>query len=137
MSQTKELLDTVWAKIAQSPIHGIGVFAIRDIPKGTEINKNDQELYSLTLSEIKNLPEEIKSLILDRTIFIKETKLHNFYSPNYDAKLQAFMNHSDTPNSDGIYAIRNILKGEEITEDYNTIQSQELHDISKQHYYFL
>jgi SET domain-containing protein len=31
------------------------------------------------------------------------------------------MNHSDTPNTDGIYALRDISAGEELTEDYKTM----------------
>jgi SET domain-containing protein len=33
--------DKVWARLGPSPIHGIGVFAIRPIPAGTNIFESD------------------------------------------------------------------------------------------------
>ena len=43
-----------------------------------------------------------------------------FQSPNDDARLLCFMNHSDKPNYDKYTdtALKDIAKGQEITEDY-------------------
>lgn len=60
-------------------------------------------------------------MILDRFFYEATDTLFTFYSPNSDQFLQAFMNHSDKPNSDGHEAIRDIKAGEEVTEDFTTL----------------
>jgi SET domain-containing protein len=117
------LNSTVWATLRPSPIHGIGVFAIRDIPKGTRITDHSvhtigqEKLFKISDEDFLRILPEIRSLILDRTSFQKGQWLV-FYSPNVESCLQSFMNHSATPNSDGQTALFDIKAGEEITEDY-------------------
>lgn len=122
-----DLNKTTWAKLGVSP-HGVGVFAIRDIPKGTRITdytitevlerKNGEMV--MKLEELDDLLPEVKDLILERMVLNKiANKTHiRFIAPNYNQILQCFMNHSDDNNSDGEYALRDIKKGEEITENY-------------------
>lgn len=141
------LNETVWCKLGPSPIHGIGVFAIRDIPKGQELTDYFLE-YSLqnkhydplivNVEDFDLILPEIRALILDRITLdkTKERKWIRFQSPNKDQLLQAFMNHSDTPNSDGEFALRDIKKGEELTEDFRDL-AVELHPLTKKHYHFL
>ena len=137
MIPVDELNNMVWASLAPSKIHGVGVHAIRDIKKGTRItNYNLNELTSARpfLFDEKmfgNLYPEIQNLILDRTLFYDSPTLI-FYSPNAEVCLQSFMNHSDTPNSDGFVALQDIKQGEEITEDYRRVK--EPHLLSKKHY---
>ena len=112
--------NEVWATLASSKIHGIGVFAIRDIPKGTELAKNQwdtETYYEVTDEEFMELLEPIRNIILDRTKQ-EEGAMIKFRHPNCMAKLQSFMNHSLTPNSDGQKTLREIKKGEEITENF-------------------
>lgn len=114
-----ELNKAVFCKLAPSPIHGIGVFAIRDIPKGQELTDCYGSLrhYILTKKEFDKIVPEVKKLILERTKFIKG-KPYGFFSPNSNQMFQHFMNNSHFPNSDGKYALRKIKKGEEVTENY-------------------
>lgn len=139
--QIEHLNSTVWCRLAPSLIHGVGVIAIRNIPKGTRIT--DIERYSFYPNirkyripqEYFNLIEkEIREIILDRTIF-EETDILEFFSPNADADIQSFMNHSEKPNSTGTHATRDIRKGEEITEDFRTIITANLkpHPLIKQY----
>ena len=122
---TEELNRTVKAKLAPSKIHGIGVFAIRDIKKGERIyakGREDIKWLNLTEKELSELRPEIKELILQR--WPGAILGHSFLSPNNDARLISFMNdgkddsnydpHTDT-------ALRDIRLGEEITEDYNNL----------------
>ena len=44
----------------------------------------------------------------------------SFQHPN-EVWLVSFMNHSDTPNSNGETALRDIAEGEEVTEDYRVL----------------
>lgn len=128
------LNNDVWATIAPSPIHGVGVFAIRDIPRGTVIN-NGQDYHGLiTVSENgfeHGILEPIRKLILDRTIF-DDSHMFSFRHPNSIVRLQCFMNHSDVPNSNGNMVVRDIKAGEEITENFNFL-SDRIHRLTKNH----
>ena len=113
------LNNTVWCKLAPSDIHGIGVFAIRDIPKG-------QKLYcmgmpnteAITLDTLEGLIPEIKELIDQRWPLAVDGD--SFQSPNNDARLISFMNHSKSPNYSKYNdtAFMDIKEGTEITEYY-------------------
>lgn len=111
------LNDTVWATLAPSKVHGIGVFAIRDIPKG-------QKIYAIGRSNewLEGVPNDLHPAILK---IIKQRwplalKGQPFQSPNDDVRLTSFLNHSNTPNYDKHTdcALVDIKEGEEIFEDY-------------------
>lgn len=110
------LNDLVWCKIAPSPIHGVGIFAIRDIPKGTELAGGE---YVYRKDEEETLLPEIRALIQDHYSHLELMSI--MPNPNRDAYLQCFMNHSDDANSDGHHALRDIAKGEEVTENYKKL----------------
>lgn len=114
------LNETVWCTLAPSPIHGIGVFAIRDIPKGQKLYcRIPSETSPISLSTFEGLHPEILTMIKQR--WPLALKGDYFHSPNDSAKLILFMNHSDTPNYDDYTdtALFDIKRGEEITENYN------------------
>ena len=135
------LNSTVWATLKKSPIHNVGVFAIRDIPKGTTISdythNKTTTLNKLTDEELQKVYPEIRKLILDRMVFLKEDKKLEFFSPNSDAVLQCWMNHSKSPNTTGTKTLRDIKKGEELTEDIKAIAGGPLHSVSTSHFKFL
>ena len=137
------LNSTVWATLRPSPIHGIGVFAIRDIPKGTQITDHKEygekhTANTLTPEEMKQLHPAIRKIILDRTYFSEaHVNEMEFYSPNLSASLQSWMNHSDTPNTTGTHAIRNIKAGEELTENYKSLNPGNAHYMTKEHMKFM
>jgi len=115
---------TVWATLGVSKIHGVGCIALRDIPMLTVLSDNmyweakRPPFFSINTEEFFKILPEIQKLIIDRNSFEKDS-LMTFASPNFNACLQSFMNHSDTPNSDGTYAILDIRAGEEITENFH------------------
>jgi hypothetical protein len=122
-----ELNDTVWATLGPSKIHGIGVVAIRDIPKGIEFTDYRYPSYkrkSYPFESFEMLEESIQNLLIDRIILTDQTR--SVYSPNSDQDLRAYMNHSDHPNTDGVRTIRKINKGEELTENYKDIAQGEM-----------
>ena len=125
-----ELAGNTWVMIKPSPIEGIGVFALQDIPKGCRSmfsKANDQEQWiSVSKTEVENLPAHAKALIENYCLYDAE----NYFVPDYGFKkmdLVNFLNHSDTPNvisiNDGEFfeAIRNIKQGEELFIDYGEI----------------
>lgn len=113
----KELNETVWCTLRPSPIHGIGVFAIRDIKQG-------QKLYchggtgEWIRTELSQVQPEVRKLILQRWSIEKDG--HPYLSPNDDAYLICFLNHSDDPNYNKFTdaAMCDIAKDSEILEDY-------------------
>lgn len=119
------LNNTVWATLRGSPIEGVGVFAIRDIPKGTLVtdytvhNIKDLIHFELSKEEFNKILPEIRTLILDRTVYPKGTNIYTFYSPNNNYTLSSFFNHSKDANCDSFVAIKDIKKGEEILIDYS------------------
>ena len=128
-----DLQKDTYVMIKPSPLHGIGVFAIRDILKGTKnlFSQGVGEWIKLTIAEVEALPIHSKNLVENHCLFDEE----NYYVPDYGFKLVdlvIYLNHSDTPNlvsiNDGDFfeAIVDIKAGEELLIDYGTIvDSQE------------
>ena len=126
----EELSGNTWVMIRTSPIEGIGVFALQDIPKGCRSmfsKANEQEQWiPITKTEVENLPAHAKALIENYCLYDEE----NYFVPNYGFKkmdLVNFLNHSDTPNvisiNDGEFfeAITDINQGDELVIDYGEI----------------
>lgn len=130
----KDLNEHNYVMLRPSPIEGIGVFAIRDIPKGcrdmfSKPDANDKWVL-LTKQEVEELPEHSQRLIINYCLF-DET---HYYVPDYGFKkidVCLFLNHSDTPNvqsiDDGEYfeTLRAIKAGEELVIDYGEIVTGE------------
>jgi SET domain-containing protein len=117
----------VLCKLGLSKIHGIGVFAIRDIEKGSNLLH-----FTDSLIPLEGMDEKTLSVVLNRNVIYKDTVLVEH--PNSEINYTAFMNHSDTPNSDGVFALQDIKEGDEITEDYrNDLMSE----TSKKYFTFL
>ena len=124
----KDLQQDTYVMIKPSPLHGIGVFAIRDIPKGTRdlFSQGVGEWIKLTIAEVEALPKHSRDLVENHCLFDEEY----YYVPDYGFKLVdlvVYLNHSDTPNvisiNEGDYfeATRDIAAGEELLVDYGTI----------------
>ena len=127
--QILELSATVKCKLAPSEIHGIGVFAIKDIKEGERIygfpkkGDNKPRWFTLNYSDLTKLPPEIREIILARWPCVVNNGC--FMSPNYDQRLVSFMNHSDDANYDerSDTALKDIKIGEEITENYRNMEN--------------
>ncbi|MBK6635076.1 MAG: SET domain-containing protein [Chitinophagaceae bacterium] len=126
----QELAGNTWVMIKSSPIEGIGVFALCDIPKGCRSmfsQATEQEQWiPVSKSEVDHLPAHAKALIENYCLYDDE----NYFIPDYGFKkmdLVNFLNHADIPNiisiNDGEFfeVIRDIKKGEELVIDYGQI----------------
>ncbi|MBK8520023.1 MAG: SET domain-containing protein [Chitinophagaceae bacterium] len=126
----QELSGNTWVMIKPSPIEGIGVFALQDIPSGCRSmfsQANEQEQWiPISKTEVENLPAHAKALIENYCLYDDE----NYFVPDYGFKkmdLVNFLNHSDSPNvisiNDGEFfeAIKDIKQGEELVIDYGEI----------------
>jgi SET domain-containing protein len=118
----------VKSKIAPSPIHGIGVFAIKDIKKGEQVFPQwdgETGVYMLPKDKLKNLPEGVQDLL--DMYFINEDcgyKLFRLFKGiNFICHSVSYCN-SAYPNEENInittdgVATRDIKAGEEILEWY-------------------
>ena len=141
MKIAEYLNKTVWATLGVSKIHGIGVIAIRDIPKDTKFT--DYDIYGnadmhlpvimqANEDEFDKILPEIRELILDKTI-IRDKII--FASPNHVQDLRSWMNHSDDPNIVDFTTTREIKGGEELTEDFRWFQPW--HRLTAEHYDFI
>ena len=126
----RELNNHTYVMLQPSPISGIGVFALQNIPVGcsemfSKPNVND-EWITLSKNEVDELPSHAKFLVGNYCLYDDE----NYFLPAEGFKkidLSLFINHSITPNiisiNDGDYfeAIKNIEIGEELVLDYGQI----------------
>ena len=121
--------EGVYTRLKPSPIHGVGVFAIKDIPKGTYVfEPDDDALVSVCAAEMKSLPQEVRKLYEDFCVL----KGDKYECPSSFNKLTPawFLNNSNDPNmaadsSLKFYAIRDIAVGEELTAKYDTYSDPE------------
>lgn len=119
------LQTEVYCRIRCSSIHGVGVYAIRTIPKGTNPFQQSKTRHHLPikLEELKQLDPHVAKLVRDyytvegEEIFVSADGI-NVFDFSY------FINHSDVPNvivvDDGktYLALRDIQVGEELCVNY-------------------
>ncbi|MEI6189981.1 MAG: SET domain-containing protein [Chitinophagia bacterium] len=124
----KQLQSQTYVMIKPSPLHGIGVFAIRDIPKGTKniFSEGFGDWIQVSKEEVDALPKHSRDLIENHCLFDD----NNYFIPEYGFKLVdlvIYLNHSDTPNvislneGEQFEALVDIKEGQELLVDYGTI----------------
>ena len=122
----KDLLDNVYCRIQRSPIHGVGVFAIRPIPKGVNPMREQRaaDFQTIPVFEIRDeadVPEGLKQLVKDMCPEHDGAYDIPPFSLN-EIGVSYYLNHSKTPNmteDDGNFVTaRDIEAGEELTVDY-------------------
>lgn len=121
------LVNDVYVRVGRSTIQGAGLFAVRDIPLGTDpfMNLYDPPTYAFSDDELKDVPAPVRKMIYDfcgkengRT-YIPATGMN-------PVDLIHFLNHSGTPNVRTInggsifHTTRDIYTGEELFADYAT-----------------
>lgn len=126
-----ELSQNTYVRLLPSPVHGIGVFAIQNIPQHCRNIFCDEEgdWQTLSFSEVDQLPTHTRDLIENFCLYDEE----NYFVPAHGFKkidLSLFLNHDDNPNirsiDEGRYfeAIRDINAGEELFLDYGSIVNE-------------
>ncbi|MEI9935335.1 MAG: SET domain-containing protein [Ferruginibacter sp.] len=126
-----ELSKNTYVIIKPSAIDGIGVFAIRDIPKGCRdmFSQGIGEWIKVPKTDVEALPEHSKKLIETYCLFDND----NYFIPDYGFKIMDlvnFLNHSEEPNiisiNDGEFfeTIRDIKAGEELFVNYGEIVNE-------------
>jgi SET domain-containing protein len=129
--------------LAPSSIEGLGVFAAEGIKAGTIVWKFVPGVDLLLSDEkISRLPN-IVTEVCERYAY-RHGRMNNYVLCGDDAR---FVNHSDDPNTMGIYppgddqgfdiATRDIEEGEEITCDYRTFDPEFVKKLGMQRPNFL
>jgi SET domain-containing protein len=125
----KNLKNDIYCRLKQSPVHGIGVFAIRKIPKGIEPFKGCkvERWYGFKEKELKNLNPSVRKMVHD-FFAVHKGKI---WIPNFGLNgidILYFTNSSKEPNLKAMefknkftfITVREIKAGEELTVDYST-----------------
>ncbi len=130
----KNLKQDTYCRIGQSKIHGIGILAIRNVPKGvnpfrlTDSECINHRLVKLSANDVAGLPIGAKKLIHD--FIAKDTDDGSYFVPYLGMNsldISFYMNHSEDNNVDIVSADcdflefrtnRLIKKGEELTINY-------------------
>jgi hypothetical protein len=118
----------IYCRLRPSPIHGIGVFAVRDIPAGVEPFAGCDRATSVWVRKAdlsEGLHPGVRSMIDDFCAIQGDWVAMPRRGLN-SIDVQYYVNHSDDPNiatSDGgstFVTAREIREGEELTVDYAT-----------------
>jgi SET domain-containing protein len=127
-----ELHHDTYVMLRSSPIHGIGVFAMKDIPEGcrTIFSKGVGEWIKLSFAEVEQLPPHSRNQIETYCLYDDE----NYFVPDYGFKLMdlvLYLNHSHEPNiislneGEQFEALRDIKEGEELLVNYESLVAVE------------
>ncbi len=122
------LLQNTYCRLKSSKVSGVGVFAVRDIPKGKNIflGQIDEKWYKFHVSELKKIDPEVMEMIKDFFVIEKDQTLTIPKSGLNGMDMSFYPNHSDKPNIKTIdngfsfVSLRKIKKGEELVVSYKT-----------------
>lgn len=124
----KDLEENIYCRLRPSKIDGVGVFAIRCIPKNTKISKTIRKIKFIGINPkliFKNarIDRAVKQMVKDFFVIWKG----KLYLPNLslnEIDISFFINHSKKPNviykKEEFFTLRDIKKGEELTADYRS-----------------
>ncbi|MFA5931590.1 MAG: SET domain-containing protein [archaeon] len=128
----KKILGT-YCRLKTSKIHGIGIFAIRDIPKGADPFENEkrQKWIKINKKEFAGADKEIIKLLEDFFWFDENGEGWVPEGGINEMGISFYSNHSKKPNirridEDGNFiTLRLIKKGEELLVDYETYDEED------------
>eukprot|EP01059_Diplonema_ambulator_P037186 TRINITY_DN9696_c0_g1_i2.p1 TRINITY_DN9696_c0_g1~~TRINITY_DN9696_c0_g1_i2.p1 ORF type:complete len:185 (+),score=29.31 TRINITY_DN9696_c0_g1_i2:350-904(+) len=138
----RHLAQDIWCRIGVSKLHGVGVIAIRDIPKGVVVDKvpvdmlpphlrREVQSEPVHLEELQDVDENVVSYLKEMYVCTDGKMDICKYGANTFVGLSHFVNHSDTPNVEfiespepdlgynmKIITCSEVKKGEELLCDY-------------------
>jgi hypothetical protein len=120
-----QLERNIYCELKPSEIEGIGVFAIRDISKGTNpFKEKDTKYIPIKETKLEKLDVNVREHV--RRLFVHSKGYYWFPKQGIQTLcITHYLNHSTNPNlittkdADYFLAMRNIKKGEELTVNYN------------------
>ena len=124
------LKNEIWFRTGPSKVHGVGLFAIRDIPKGTDImvefDGKGKTLFSVEKAKMQDIHPNVRQLWKDHWAG-DDVWQHIYLPPNYKQIQVFYINHSANPsgrlvsgnNHAEFVTNKDIREGEEIFSSYN------------------
>lgn len=126
-----QLRGNVYCRLAPSKIHGIGVFAVRDIPKHCNpfVGCFSSNYVGITEKELCGMDNGVQKIVRDFQVAEKG----KWYIPSCGIQkldVSFYLNHSDKANVVSDYegnftTTRKIKKGEEVVSNYNQYDTDE------------
>ena len=121
----QHLNSEVFCRLGVSPIHGIGVFAVRDIPKGAHPLKSYVRIKEIDVSkqEIKKLPRGVRDQIDTFCYYDKKSvSIPTIGLNTFDMAI--YLNHSKKPSlrfkkNGTLETLHAVKKGDEMFIDYD------------------
>ena len=120
-----QMRGNVYCRLAPSEIHGVGVFAVRDIPKGENpfIGCFFGNYVGITERQLCSMDKGVQKIIRDFQVAEKG----KWYIPSCGIQkldISFYVNHSEKANVVSDYegnftTTRKIEKGEELVSNYN------------------
>ena len=124
------MIDNIYVRLQPSKIHGVGVFAIKNIPKNFTVFKSTCSYKKPPINLLSNLSEAEKDYYFD--FFVREDDC--IYLPSIPAQtidISFFMNHDSTnPNVkydydlDSFITLKPIKVGAELVYDYSSVEDE-------------
>ena len=120
--QIDYLNDKIRCYVAPSKIHGIGVFALRNLKAGENLylfpENQERTWFIVPYSRFKDLYPDVRNIILMRWPSVINGSA--FLAPNDDIWMGSFVNYSPDYNYDQRkdLMIKDVIKDGEILEDY-------------------
>ena len=121
----KHLQEEVYCRLGVSPVHGIGVFAVRAIPKGVNPMRtwHDVEEVSLPLKALKGLPKGVRQE-LDMFCYYTKEVMHIPSVGMNTMNMAVYLNHSKKPSvkylkNGQLVTLKAVRTGEELMLDYD------------------
>lgn len=133
-------LQNTYCRLKKSKIEGVGVFALREIPKNTElfVSSLTQKSAKFTATELKKIPREVWQMIESFLVLEKDGAVEIPEGGFEGLDMSFYLNHSKTPNvkitsgGEAFVTLRKIKKGEELTINY-----QKFDNIKKDNQFFI
>ena len=121
----KHLTQEVFCRLGISKTHGVGVFALRAIPKGINplVSWLDSQEIAFTQKELEAIPKEVKKQIALFCYYDTKKTLVPKIGLNA-MTMGIYLNHSKKPNIElkkagQFKTLRAIKRGEELLLDYD------------------
>ncbi|MFA6190265.1 MAG: SET domain-containing protein [Candidatus Staskawiczbacteria bacterium] len=138
--EKKDLLKKIqntYCRLRASKIEGVGIFAIRDIPKGINpfYGVRKEKWIKFNKSEIENLDESILEMVNSFFVVNKDGSVYMSDCGLHGMNVSYFLNHSKKPNvttnknGENFITLRKIKKGEELSVSYSIYAHNEKYKI--------
>eukprot|EP01064_Diplonema_japonicum_P039199 TRINITY_DN9778_c1_g2_i1.p1 TRINITY_DN9778_c1_g2~~TRINITY_DN9778_c1_g2_i1.p1 ORF type:complete len:183 (+),score=36.97 TRINITY_DN9778_c1_g2_i1:54-602(+) len=138
----KHIARDVWCRIGPSKLHGVGVIALRDIPKNKVVDRVPVEMMppfmrkevdteSVHIDELQDVNEDVKNYLREMYVCTEGRFDISTFGVNTFVGLAHFVNHSSEPNvtfitstepdlgcNMKIQTIKAVNKGEELLCNY-------------------